>query len=115
MKGIAMRNILVCGVILALAAFASQSVAQSSGTANSTPQYRESKPKNDPQIAAEIAAKNAARRQAAKEAARRFAEAGKQRAAGAARFVAKQSGLGGGLLGNPKKACAPAPGQEDKC
>ena len=72
MKGIAVRSILVGGVILALAAFASQSVAQSSGTANTTPQYRESKPKNNPQIAAEFVAKNAARRQAAKEAAMRL-------------------------------------------
>ena len=110
-----MKNVLVGVLVLSMSAVASQVAAQSSGTANSTPQFRESKPKNNGQVAAEFAGKNAARREAAKEAAKRLADAGKKKAAATARFVAKRSGVAGGILGSPGKACAPAPGEEDKC
>ena len=105
-----MRVITLFAAGLAISLSGGVATAQNSGTANSTPQYNQPRDKSNAQIAAEYAAKAAAKARAAREAAARLARAGYENSSRVVKKVGtgKLGGVVGGVLGNPKTACAPS-------
>ena len=110
-----MRFVVMMATLSVTMFCASVSQAQNSGTANSTPQYRERSEKSNAQIAAEYTAKASAKARAAREAAARASKAGYEKTS---RLIKKHGtgkvgGVVTGVLSNPKTACAPA--KPDDC